>query len=128
VDFHDWANPTEAEVREWAFLLDEYYPSEDWDIVIALDASLDHVFLELASDPKCPNRQTFLSVLYIVVGDAVRTKWSTRSEPYLRAFINSGLAHPDHQIQSWAARSFDLIANPSSFDYYLWCSGGFARS
>lgn len=119
-------NPTPDEIRAWAYTPGAGEPCKDWDL--ALSWSLhEKALLQIASDDSCPNRRYLLAVLYLVVGDAVRGGFCSRP----RAVIEGLLAHAqeyDHaDIRTWRARSFELLADPSRFDYDLWCAGVLAR-
>lgn len=120
-------NPSSSEIREWAFDADSLAPCEDWDLALSW-AQDERVYLSLASDDSCPKRRFFLSVIYLMVGDAVRSKFNVRSRPIIEGFIALGdeYRHPD--IQSWQTRSRRLLANPDLFDYADWCGGGLAAS
>jgi hypothetical protein len=127
ISFTDVANPTEAEIRRWAATPRVRYPMEDWDIIISCRSEFDRLFIELAGDEGCPHQETFLHILYLLVGDAVRSNWNTRSEADIRKLLALGADHPNPSIQRWAARASSLAENPATFDYKQWCDRGFAR-
>lgn len=126
--FLDPVNPTEQELRRWAALAGARYPMQDWDIIISADPGKDGLVLELAADPSCCHRRSFLGILYLIVGDAVRSKWNTRTQAAVVSIIEAAGRHSDSAIKLWAARSAELLQNPNQFDYKLWCDGGYARA
>jgi len=126
MQFVDKYNPTDEEIRQWASIAGELYPCEDWDLIIATPER-EALFLELAATKTCPNRGTFLRVLYLIVGDAVRTSWRTRSVEHVAGMIGAGRGSGAAEVRLWATRSSELVAKPSRFNYTDWCDGGLAR-
>lgn len=119
-------NPTPNEIRTWAYAPDAVEPCQDWDL--ALSWSLhEKVLLETASDEACPNRRYLLRVLYLIVGDAIRTDFHTRQRSIIEGLVARGdeYGHPD--IRTWQQRSRELLASPALFNYDLWCGGGYAH-
>jgi hypothetical protein len=111
-------DPTDAELREWASS-DEPWPVQDFDLMVA-DAERVPLLLELTSSR---NRDFFLSCLYLVVGDAVRSRFNTCSP----ADVESALEHAtataarDPAIRRWIEESRRALASPDDFDYEAWC-------
>jgi len=119
-------NPQQAEIREWAYSEDQLEPDQDWDLVLANLDELD-LYLEIAADDACPNWGYFLRVLYLVVGDAVRTEFQTESREDLEALLEATRAFAKRRFDLLRERAEDLIARPETFDYDNWCLGGFVR-
>ena len=65
-------DPTDAEIRSWAYDVEAVEPVQDWDLIIWGLAD-PNLLAELASDSGCPTQSYFLSCLYGRVGDEVRT-------------------------------------------------------
>jgi hypothetical protein len=126
--FLDEANPTPDEIRRWAAIRDAQYPCEDWDIIIACEQAHDQLFFDLANDSAGPNRLVFLHILYLIVGDALRTQWRTRTPDHLAAILARGNGSSTPDIRLWVARAAALIANPCTFRYEDWCGGSLART
>lgn len=124
---HDPWNPTEDEVRAWAYQPDAMCPEEDWELALP-GSGFEELYLDLVADPACPNRGFFLEVLYLLVGDAVRTGYQAERRERVEELLERGLAsgHPD--LALWAERSRELMARPEIFDYDAWCGGGLART
>lgn len=125
--FVDPCNPTAEELRIWAGSR-EQFPLQDWDIIIAADDAKMLLFLELAADEQCLKHGTFLRILYLVVGDAVRSGWRAHDRARIEALISSGAAHSRPAIKLWASRAQALIEAPETFSYAAWCDGGLARN
>jgi len=126
--FADAANPTDAEIERWAYIPGAHYPSEmeqDWDLMVTKPARAD-LLERLASDLACPNRDFFLSCLYLLVGDAVRTNGSTWPLADARDWLSRERPHPPEDVALFLTRSKHLIAHPGEFDYHKWCGGGHA--
>jgi hypothetical protein len=101
-------------------------PCQNWDPALCW-AQHERAYLELASDEACPKRRYFLGVLYLMVGDAVRTGFRSRPRPIIEGLIarGDGYAHPD--IKLWQERSRQLLKHPELFDYGNWCAAGYAK-
>lgn len=67
-----------------------------------------------------------LGVLYLIVGDAVRSDFRTRPRPIVEALIDRGDDYKHPEIRRWQQRSRELLLDPTLFDYMLWCGGGHA--
>lgn len=123
--FADPWNPQPEEIRAWAYEPDAVEPTQDFDLALSWSRH-EKAYLDLASDPACPSRRYFLRVLYLVVGDAVRTGYRTVPEPVVRGFVEQGSRYEHPDIREWQARSRALMADPTRFDYERWCAGGYA--
>lgn len=122
-------DPTPEDLRLWAYTVDASYPdemSQDWDLcVISFERA--PLILELASDENCPNRGFFLSCLYTMAGDCVRTEAGRVDIPKLRSVLESVPAHADRRVRLWVQRTKQLLDDPESYDYDRWGWGDFAR-
>ena len=113
-------DPTDAELREWA-ASDEPWPFEDFDLMVA-DVEQAPLLLELTSSRK---RDFFVSCLYLVVGDAVRSSFNTASRADVEAALEhaAATAAEDAVIRRWIEQSRKLLASPGDFDYETWYEG-----
>lgn len=119
-------NATDEEIVQWAYTPDAQW-EEDSDIVLA-SLGKNVLILKLASDPKCPNRDFFLSCLYILVGDAARTKFRPEDLKPIDELLKKAEKVDDELIARWVKRSRELIAsNPPYIDYEKWCDGGWVN-
>ena len=119
-------NPSYDEIREWAYTPGAMQPCQDWDLAIEWTAH-ERVLFELASDEACPARRFMLKVLYLIVGDAVRSNFHSENRPFIEGFIRRGTEYPHPDITRWQARSHELLRRPELFDYDQWCAGGLAQ-
>lgn len=126
--FRDALNPTEDELIRWAYTIepDRFLPMQDWDICITVPERRD-LFLRMASDVSCPERKIFLSCLYLLVGDAVRSGGITWSLEEAAAWLQRPDDSLPQDVRLFFQRAAHLIDAPQEFDYYLWCDGGHAR-
>lgn len=124
---HDPWNPTEAEVRDWAYQPGAMEPEQDWHLALS-DTGFEARYLDFVADPACPNSDYFLWVLYLIVGDAVRTGYRTHSAENVEVLLERGLATGNPELALWAESSRELMRRPETFDYDLWCGGGLART
>lgn len=115
-------NPTPAQIRSWAFDPDKDWPTPDWDLALSWLQD-ENLFLTLATDIGCPNRLFFLSLLYFIVGNAVRTNFRDRERYAIEGFINRGDKYPNPDIELWQQRSRALLAGKLTFNYDDWCGG-----
>ena len=120
-------NPSSTEVREWAYDASAVDPTEDFDLILA-GVRHEKDYLDFASDPACPKRGYFVRILYLIVGDAVRSKYGTLPEPILRGFLERAAEYRDPAIQLWRQRSLELMRDPKTFEYDAWCAGGLAKA
>jgi hypothetical protein len=119
-------NVTVEELRIWAADAGAPWPDQDWNLAVAR-GNLASEVLRLATDLACPNRSFFLGVLYLFVGDAVRTTWRAFDQKMIAALLDEGSRAADASIRRWVTRSRDLVQHPDRFDYADWCDGGLAR-
>jgi hypothetical protein len=126
--FADAVNPTDEEIVRWAYIPDANYPpemSQDWDLCVTEPGRAD-LLERLASDPRCPNRKFFLSCLYLLIGDAVRSNGATWSLHDASVWLSRDrFAAPD-DIAVFLQRAKRVIVNPKEFDYNKWCWSGHA--
>ena len=115
----------EADLRAWAYS-EELEPQEDFDLMIT-GCGHERLFLEWAADEACPKAEYFLGCLYLFVGDAVRTGYKTSSRAEVEGLLGLAEGGACESLHEWVDRSRRLIADPESFDYDLWCAGGYAR-
>ena len=123
--FNPW-HPSTDEIREWAYDPEALEPEQDWDLILAAERH-EKLYLDLASDEVCPNRQYFLDILYLIVGDAVRTDYRVLAQYHVDGFLQRAEAYSHPDIRLWCERARYLMAHPATFDYESWCAGGLAR-
>jgi hypothetical protein len=120
--------PRGEDIERWAFDSDAVPPIQDWDLILAQQPH-GELYLRLACSTDCPQSQFFLSLLYLIVGNAVRSDYASKPRYELEHFLN--IADRDFgspELILWARRYRALIANPSLFNYTDWCCGALARS
>jgi hypothetical protein len=125
--FSDPWNPSSSEVRAWAYDPEALEPCQDWDLALSW-AGHEHDYFEFAADQSCPNQAFFLHVLYLMVGDSVRSGFQSTPEHIVRGFIGLGENHINRGVSLWHERSLRLLRNPAEFEYGAWCGGGLARN
>ncbi|MEV5575278.1 hypothetical protein AB0L06_35015 [Spirillospora sp. NPDC052269] len=124
--FADPYDPTAEEVVRWAYDPDAYAPTQDFDLMLdSVDVS--RVLPGLVADPECPKRGFFLGALYVISGDAVRSKYSLKTREHLKSLLRLADELDEPVTATWARRTRALMANPETFEYDLWCDGGLAR-
>jgi hypothetical protein len=123
---HNPWNPSVDDIRQWAYDLGALAPCQDWELALEW-AQHERLYLDLASDESCPKWRFFLGVLYLMVGDAVRTQFRNQPRALIEAFIARGEDYTDLHIKHWQKRSRELLEHPEQFDYRKWCGFGFAN-
>jgi len=119
-------NPTAEDVTRWAYDASAAAPLQDWDLILS-HTPYEPLFLKFASADDCPKREYFLSVLYLIVGDAVRTHFRTRSREDVERLLSlAEQEFPAYWVHLWVERSRELLAKPDSFRYDDWCAGKLA--
>ena len=104
------------------------YPDDmqDWDTLVA-DWSRADVIAELANG-SYPNSSFFLGVLYLMAGDCVRTPAGQANIPHLRALLAGLESATWPPLRTFRERAASLLADPSTFDYDMWCNAGYLRA
>ncbi|MCB8976485.1 MAG: hypothetical protein H6657_03555 [Ardenticatenaceae bacterium] len=120
--FREVWNPTREEVLRWAYTPNVYTPTQDFELAV-YTPELHDLILQCASDQACPHQDFFLSCLYVLVGDALRSKWKVFSETLIINLIMKGKQSPTLAVQMWAKRAEDLIAKPTLYNYDQWGLG-----
>jgi hypothetical protein len=124
----DPLDPTDAELHAWAASGD-LAPMQDWDLIIA-EPIRAPVLIDLAADGPAESREFFLHCLYLLVGDAVRSRFNTASKETVEDVLAGAetTAGESESIALWLARSRRLLEHPEEFEYDAWCGGGLARA
>lgn len=125
--FSDPWNPSSTEIQSWAYDATAHEPCQDWDLALSW-AGHERDYLSFSADPHCPKQAFFLHVLYLMVGDAVRSRFGVAPESSVRGLLERSKAYPCKAIRLWHDRSLRLLKYPHEFDYETWCAGGFVRS
>jgi hypothetical protein len=121
-------NPSAEDLRLWAYDEKALEPKQDWDIIIS-GLPYENQFMSFASDSECPKADYFLALLYLIVGDAVRTRYRTKKKEEIEALLEKAKKQfPKHSIYLWTERSTVLLAHPDKFNYVDWCAGSLARN
>ena len=124
--FADPWNPSSTEVRAWAYSTDAVAPCQDWDLALSW-AGHERDYLQFAADPNCPTQSFFLRVIYLMVGDAVRTGYRSISEAQVVGFVELAAGTRSKPLRLWRERALRLLKHPSEFEYAAWCGGGLAN-
>jgi hypothetical protein len=124
--FADPWNPSSTEIRAWAYRADAVEPCEDWTLALSW-ARHERDYLEFAADPRCPNADFFLHLVYFIVGKAVHSEFRPEPEPVIRGFIDLAANTRSRRLRLWRERALQLLKHPADFDYAAWCAGGLAN-
>lgn len=120
--------PSGDDIERWASDPFSVEPIDDWNLVLA-QQPYGELYLRLAASPDCPQAPYFLCLLYLIVGNAVRSDYATKPRYEVEHLLAVADAdYPEPQIRLWAKRSVALIANPALFNYTDWCCGALAKA
>ena len=133
----DYSNPSKEDLKQWAYCKDSEI-EQDFDLMVA-DIEYGPILLELASDPKCPMREFFLSCLYLIVGEHFRGGFGINETIFqkrswkkeigrVKDFVESAKNTSDPLITNWVNRALYLIEHPAFISSEDWCLGRIARS
>jgi len=122
----DVFNPTNQEIREWAYS-NGSYPEEDWDIVVfhdVTDDGLTALILDIATDKNCPKQKTFVHFLDIITGAVVRYAaekgYNEEELKKLNTLIADAEKKSSPLVIDWANRTKQIIQFPERFRYKDW--------
>ncbi len=118
--FREVWNPTREEVVRWAFTPNVYAPDQDFELAVVHAPELHNLILQCATDEACPQRFFFLSCLYVLVGDAVRSKWKMFPRATITNLIKKGQQAQATDVKKWAERAKQLIVEPTTYNYDQW--------
>ena len=125
--FEDVLYPTESELREWAKDPEAEFPEEmdqDWDLIVAR-FSLAPSLIKLSCEDS-PNREFFVSCLYILSGNCVRTNVCMDSIKKVEGLFGLVPDNSPADLTLWVNRSIHLFKNPSFYKYPGWGYGDLA--
>lgn len=122
----DIYNPTNEEIRQWAYEADAAYPTQDWDIIVFHDVSeedddFNRLILELASDPDCPSQHLFLGYLELMTHNFVGIKKGCREKKLAKITMLIEMAEKSTipEVLEWAQKAKKGIEDKSfSYKYY----------
>jgi len=114
-------NPTVEEIRKWAYSEGEW-PHDEWDLFLSWTGEVD-LFIELATDQKCPNRLFFLHMLYYMVGTTYGEPNKSNKLDRIAAYIGKarGIKHGD--IRQWIKNTEELLKGVQKYSYDNWRGG-----
>ena len=111
--FDDEVNPTDAEMRRWAYS-GAPEPFEDFDIIVADPEHLT-TLLDLVADRACPQRRYLLGSLYCLIGH------SDLTDRRILTGIEAALTSGDPWLTHWASRARPLLDSPGARVKDDWC-------
>jgi hypothetical protein len=120
VRFEDEVNPTDDEIRRWAYS-GAPEPMQDFDIIVADPEHLP-TLMSLVADPDCLQRAYLLGSLYCLVGHTDLT------DPRLTLALVTARASTDSWLRTWATRADAVVADPASRNRDDWCGWGGYRT
>jgi len=117
----DYTNPTIEEVRTWAYSGGEW-PNDEWDLFLSWTKEVD-LFIELATDHKCPQRIFFLHMLYYIIGTTYCEPNKTDKTDTVSFYKDKGIGINHGDIRKWTKNVSDLISGKQKYNYDNWRGG-----
>ena len=82
------SNPTVSEIREWAYSNTDW-PDSEWPLYLSWTRQIE-LFIELATDHKCPKKDFFRYMLYNMVGIAYKMPSKAEQNEEIQFLISKG--------------------------------------
>jgi hypothetical protein len=106
------------------------YPSEHRDLLVARDEN-GELFLRLAADPTCVNRDAALNFLYVYAGQVVREGARAEKVAVLQRLIDLSANIGVNEIRLWTTRATAALsgsgprprpfAPPEEYEFWFGC-------
>jgi hypothetical protein len=116
-------NPSASEIRDWAYSATDW-PHDEWDLFLSWTKEVD-LFIELATDHKCPNQKFFLHMLFYIVGTTFSEPPNSDKIDRIKSYSDKGAGINHGYIRTWR-KHIDLLNNRVKYDYKNWRGGIFA--
>ena len=120
----NYTNPSVQEIRNWAYSNEEW-PHDEWDLFLSWTRELD-LFIELATDQKCPKKVFFLHMLYYIVGTTFSEPTKTDKLNRIESYANKGRNSKHDDIKKWVSEVDLLLKGRKKYTYENWRGGLFA--
>ena len=120
----DYTNPSIEEIKNWAYS-NEKWPHDEWDLFLSWTRELD-LFIELATDQKCPKKVFFLHMLYYIVGTTFSEPTKTDKLNRIESYANKGRNSKHDDIKKWVSEVDLLLKGRKKYTYENWRGGLFA--
>jgi hypothetical protein len=121
--FQDVWNPTDEEIKLWAYAEDKMH-EQDFELAVGTIERFPMI-CDFIRDPRYNKSLFFLSTLYVVVGDTIRS--GSRNDKAILVLRNMLVQLDDvkkhEELSKWLSRSLRLIENPESYTYPYWGLG-----
>ena len=114
-------NPTIEEIREWAYS-EEEWPHDEWDLFMSWTREVD-LFIQLATDHKCPKRIFFLHMLYYIVGTTYGEPNKSDKLDRIAFYADKGRGIKHGDIRNWVKNTEELIKGFQKYSYDNWRGG-----
>lgn len=118
-------NPTIEEVKAWAYS-DSDWPHSEWDLFLSWTREVD-LFIELATDHKCPKKRFFLHMLYYTVGTAYNDKSEMDSLDMIKSYVDKTNSVKHGDIKAWRLNVSNLLKGSLEYNYNDWNCGRLAN-
>jgi hypothetical protein len=114
-------NPTVEEIRVWAYS-GENWPSDEWDLFLSWTREVE-LFIELATDHKCPKKSFFLHTLYYLVGVTYSEPTKTDKLDRIKSYSEKAVGINHDDIRAWRSNVSELLNGRVKYSYDNWRGG-----
>jgi hypothetical protein len=123
--FRNHLDPSEDELRNWAYDPAASEPAQDWDLILSwrLDRGLLGRCVECAADPGCPKAGFFLRVLYEWVDAVARDDNFDFRRSMYDGWLDAVKGIRDDRVRAWRHRARLLFQGVEPFDRERWWAG-----
>jgi len=117
----NYTNPSIQEIKEWAYSENEW-PHDEWDLFLSWTNNID-LFIELATDHKCPKRLFFLHMLYYTIGATYGEPNKSDKLDSIAFYVSKGQGINHGEIRKWVKNVKELLTGKQKYDYRNWRGG-----
>jgi hypothetical protein len=114
-------NPTVKEIRVWAYS-GEDWPSDEWGLFLSWTREVE-LFIELATDHKCPKKSFFLHMLYYLVGVTYSEPTKTDKLDRIKSYSEKAVGINHGDIRAWRSNVSELLNGRVKYSYDNWRGG-----
>ena len=115
-------NPTEEELREWAYSEASEEPVQEWGLILSwqMDRGLLRRCIRFACDPNCPHADFFLGVLYLWVEGLAKREDFVATRGTYDDWLEGARGIDNVAVKRWRHRARLIFQGLEPFDRTGW--------
>lgn len=120
--FINGLDPTEEELRKWAYDSQAHAPVQDWELVLSWGMSRERFqqVIQFAADPNCPQAAFFLDVLFQWVSVIAKSQDYEIVRTHYDTWLQDVRGIRDKRVKEWRHKAGLLFQGQRQFDYDAW--------